>query len=288
MSSAHLDPARRHDAVLLFDVTDGNPNGDPDGGNQPRTDVETGQGLVTDVALKRKIRDTVSLLRGDNPRYGIFVEAGHALNTRIEEALKANPGKADEARQWLCEHYFDIRMFGAVLSTGATKGGAGQVRGPLQLTFARSLHPVVPTDHAITRVTQTREDDIKKGESTEMGSKWTVPYGLYRAHAYFSAPRASKTGVTSDDLAALWHAIAVMFDHDRSATRGEMKLCGLFVFSHPDALGVETAASLTRRVNVTADNQDKAPRQYTDYTLWLDDSSLPDGVDLIEVVNIWP
>jgi CRISPR-associated protein Csd2 len=288
MSTVHLDPTRRHDAVLLFDVTDGNPNGDPDGGNQPRTDEETGQGLVTDVALKRKIRDTVSLLRGDDPRFGIFVEAGHALNTRIEEALKANPGKADEARQWLCAHYFDIRMFGAVLSTGTTKGGAGQVRGPLQLTFARSLDPVVPTDHAITRVTQTREEDIKKGESTEMGSKWTVPYGLYRAHAYFSAPRAAKTGVTTDDLGALWQAIAVMFDHDRSATRGEMKLCGLFVFSHPDALGVDTAANLTRRVTLALKNQDKAPRQHTDYALTLDGSSLPDGIELTEVVNIWP
>jgi CRISPR-associated protein Csd2 len=288
MSAAHVDPTRRHDAVLLLDVTDGNPNGDPDGGNQPRTDVETGQGLVTDVALKRKIRDTVSLLRGDDPRYGIFVEAGHALNTRIEDALKANPGKVNQARQWLCEHYFDIRMFGAVLSTGATKGGAGHVRGPLQVTFARSLHPIVPTDHAITRVTQTREEDIKKGESTEIGSKWTVPYGLYRAHAYFSAPRAAQTGVTSDDLAVLWQAITVMFDHDRSATRGEMKLCGLFVFSHPDPLGVDTAANLTRRVHPSLANPDKAPRQHTDYTLALDESSLPDGVELTKVVNIWP
>lgn len=229
MTTAHLDPTRRHDAVLLFDVVDGNPNGDPDAGNQPRTDDETGQGLVTDVAIKRKIRDTVSLLRGDDPRYGIFVEAGHALNTRIEEALAANPGKADDAQRWLCEHYFDVRMFGAVLSTGA-KGGAGQVRGPLQLTFGRSIDPILPTDHAITRVTQTRQEDIDKGERTEMGSKWTVPYGLYRAHIFFSAPRATKTGVTSDDLAALWQAISVMFDHDRAATRGEMKTCGLYVF----------------------------------------------------------
>ena len=286
--TAHLDPARRHDAVLLFDVTDGNPNGDPDGGNQPRTDEETGQGLVTDVALKRKIRDTVSLLRGDDPRYGIFVEAGHALNTRIEQALAANPGKTDQARQWLCEHYFDIRMFGAVLSTGATKGGAGQVRGPLQLTFARSLHPIVPTDHAITRVTQTRQQDIDQGQTTEMGSKWTVPYGLYRAHAYFSAPRAAATGVTTDDLAALWQAITVMFDHDRSATRGDMKLCGLFVFTHPDRLGVDSAANLTNRVKITIANPDKAPRQHSDYILQLDESALPGGIELTAVVNIWP
>lgn len=287
MTDAHLDPARRHDVVLLFDVTDGNPNGDPDGGNQPRTDDETGQGLVTDVALKRKIRDTVPLLRGGDPRYGIFVEAGHALNTRIEEALAANPGRADQAQQWLCEHYFDIRMFGAVLSTG-TKGGAGQVRGPLQFTFARSIDPILPTDHAITRVTQTRQEDIDKGERTEMGSKWTVPYGLYQARAYFSAPRAEKTGVTSDDLAVLWQSISLMFDHDRSATRGDMKLCGLFVFSHPDALGVAPAASLTSRVKVNRINEDKAARQYGDYRLELDHAGLPEGVELTELVNLWP
>jgi CRISPR-associated protein Csd2 len=288
MSDAHLDPSRRHDIVLLFDVTDGNPNGDPDAGNQPRTDDETGQGLVTDVAIKRKVRDTVSLLRGDDPRYGIFVEAGHALNTRIEEALKANPGKADEAQQWLCAHYFDIRMFGAVLSTGAQKGGAGQVRGPLQITFARSLDAILPTDHTITRVTQTRQDDIDKGERTEMGSKWTVPYGLYRAHAYFSAGRAAKTGVTADDLGVLWQSLVAMFDHDRSATRGDMKLCGLYVFSHPDAVGVASAASLTGRVVIVRANGEKAPRQHTDYRRVLDSTPIPTGVELTTVVDLWP
>jgi CRISPR-associated protein Csd2 len=288
MSDAHLDPSRRHDIVMLFDITDGNPNGDPDAGNQPRTDDETGQGLVTDVAIKRKVRDTVSLLRGDDPRYGIFVEAGHALNTRIEEALKANPGKADEAQQWLCAHYFDIRMFGAVLSTGAQKGGAGQVRGPLQITFARSLDAILPTDHTITRVTQTRQEDIDKGERTEMGSKWTVPYGLYRAHAYFSASRAAKTGVTVDDLGVLWQSLAAMFDHDRSATRGDMKLCGLYVFSHPDAVGVASAASLTGRVRVSRVDGEKAPRQHTDYRRVIDSTPAPTGVELTTVVDLWP
>jgi CRISPR-associated protein Csd2 len=287
MTAAHLDPTRRHDAVLLFDVADGNPNGDPDAGNQPRTDDENGQGLVTDVAIKRKIRDTVSLLRGDDPRYGIFVEAGHALNTRIEEALAANPGKAGDAQQWLCEHYFDIRMFGAVLTTGP-KGGAGQVRGPVQFTFGRSIDPILPTDHTITRVTQTRQEDINKGESTEIGSKWTVPYGLYRAHAFFSAPRAQKTGVTSDDLAALWQAISVMFDHDRAATRGEMKTCGLYVFSHPDALGVAPSAALTQRVSVIPRDREKPPRSHTDYRVEVDQSALPDRVELTKVVNLWP
>ncbi len=292
MTAAHLDPTRRQDVVLLFDVTDGNPNGDPDAGNQPRTDDESGQGLVTDVAIKRKIRDTVSLLRGDDPRYGIFVEAGHALNTRIEEALKANPGKADAAQSWMCEHYFDVRMFGAVLSTGKS-GGAGQVRGPVQLTFARSIDPILPIDHTITRVTQTRQEDIDKGERTEIGSKWTVPYGLYRTHLFYSAPRATKTGVTSDDLAALWQAITNMFDHDRAATRGEMKLCGLYVFSHPDALGVAPSAALTGRVTVKrageADqvNRDKAPRAHTDYTRVIDESGLPEGVTLTKLVDLW-
>jgi CRISPR-associated protein Csd2 len=287
MTAAHLDPTRRHDAVLLFDVCDGNPNGDPDAGNQPRTDDETGQGLVTDVAIKRKIRDTVSLLRGDDPRYGIFVEAGFALNTRIEAALKANPGKPDEAQSWLCQHYFDIRMFGGVLSTGKG-GGAGQVRGPLQLTFARSIDPVLPIDHTITRVTQTRQEDVDKGERTEIGSKWTVPYGLYRAHAFFSAPRAGKTGVSSDDLAALWQAVGVMFDHDRAATRGEMKLCGLYVFSHRDAYGVAPSASLTRRLAITRANQEKPPRLHTDYARAWDESPLPDGVELTKLVDLWP
>ncbi|MBP1782767.1 CRISPR-associated protein Csd2 [Micromonospora sp. HB375] len=292
MSAAHLDPTRRHDAVLLFDVSDGNPNGDPDAGNQPRTDDETGQGLVTDVAIKRKIRDTVSLMRGDDPRYGIFVEAGFALNTRIQEALTANPGKADQAQQWMCEHYFDIRMFGGVLSTGKSGGagqarGAGQVRGPVQLTFARSIDPILPTDHTITRVTQTRQEDINNGESTEIGSKWTVPYGLYRAHAFYSAPRAAKTGVTSDDLAALWQAITVMFDHDRAATRGEMKLCGLYVFSHPDAFGVAPSAALTQRITLKRTNDDKAPRTHTDYTRTVDDAELPAGVELTKLVDLW-
>lgn len=294
--SSHLDPGRRHDIVMYFDVTDGNPNGDPDGGNQPRSDAETGQGLVTDVALKRKIRDTVSLLRGDDERYGIFVEAGHALNTRIEAALAASPGKIPEAQQWLCRHYFDIRMFGAVLSTGKS-GGAGQVRGPLQVTFARSVDPITPADHAITRVTQTRQEDIDKGERTEMGSKWTVPYGLYRAQAYFSAPRAAQTGVSTDDLTVLWQAISLMFDHDRSATRGEMKLCGLYVFTHDTPIGVAPAASLTNRIVVPPltnrivappSDRHKPPRQHLDYNRSIDASDLPAGVELTTLVDLWP
>jgi len=290
VTAAHLDPTRRHDVVLLFDVTDGNPNGDPDAGNQPRTDDETGQGLVTDVAIKRKIRDTVSLLRGDDPRYGIFVEAGHALapraNVAYDEVGAPPKGANAEAEVLLCARYFDIRMFGAVLARGAGKG-SGAVRGPVQLTFARSIDPILPTDHTITRVTQTRQEDIDKGESTEIGSKWTVPYGLYRTHLFYSAPRAAKTGVTSDDLAALWQAITNMFDHDRAATRGEMKLCGLYVFSHPDALGVAPSAALTGRVRLERIERDKAPRAHTDYTCAIDESGLPEGVTLTKLVDLW-
>jgi CRISPR-associated protein Csd2 len=290
--STYLDPTVRHDVVMLFDVTDGNPNGDPDSGNQPRTDDETGQGLVTDVALKRKIRDVVPQIKPGNPRYGIFVEAGHALNTRIQQAVSATDSSAD-AQRWLCEHFFDVRMFGAVLSTGKASGdskarGAGQVRGPLQLTFARSLDPVLPTDHGITRITQTRQEDIDKGESTEMGSKWTVPYGLYRAHAFYAATRGTQTGVTSEDLDTLWTALTTMFDHDRSATRGEMKLCGLYVYSHSDAFGRAPAYQLSSRVQLQLSDPDKPPRHHTDYQRVLRHDDLPDGVTVTTVVDLWP
>jgi CRISPR-associated protein Csd2 len=303
--SAHLDPAVRHDIVLLFDITDGNPNGDPDAGNQPRTDDETGHGLVTDVALKRKIRDVIPQLHPDDPRYGIFVEAGHALNTRIQQALQATSRDSEQAQRWLCDHFFDIRMFGAVLSTGRATDtdnpdttsqprsggrmrGAGQVRGPLQLTFARSLDPVLPSDHAITRVTQTRQEDIDAGETTEMGSKWTVPYGLYRAHAFYSASRATHTGVTTQDLETLWTALGSMFDHDRAATRGEMKLCGLYVYSHPNAFGAAPAASLTSRVRLSRTDADKAPRHHLDYQRTIANHDLPNGITFTTLVDLWP
>jgi CRISPR-associated protein Cas7/Csd2, subtype I-C/DVULG len=299
VTASHVDPAVRHDIVFVMDVTDGNPNGDPDAGNQPRTDDETGHGLITDVAVKRKVRDTVALLRADNSRYGIFVEAGHALNTRIAEGIDQSGarhgGKIDveEAQQWLCDHYFDIRMFGAVLSTGkaeeGSKGrGAGQIRGPLQLTFSRSVDPITPMDHAITRVTQTKQEDIDKGERTEMGSKWTVPYGLYVGKAFYSAARGVRTGVTTEDLEVLWQAFQMMFDHDRSATRGEMKLCGLFVFSHRNALGVAPAAALTNRIQITRTDVDKPARAHTDYQLTLDNEHMPEGVTLTSVLNLWP
>ncbi|MFT7837769.1 type I-C CRISPR-associated protein Cas7/Csd2 [Saccharothrix sp. BKS2] len=299
----HLDPTVRHDMVFLFDVTDGNPNGDPDAGNRPRTDDETGQGLVTDVALKRKIRDTLALAAGEDPRYGVFVQAGHALNPRLEASYEANGFKldsktkinqeqADQARAWLCDRYVDIRLFGAVLSVGKT-GALGQVRGPLQVGMARSIDPIVPADHAITRVTQTKQEDIDKGETTEMGGKWTVPYGLYRVELYYSATRGTRTGVDVKDLELLYRTLEMMFDHDRSATRGTLTPRGLYVFTHPDAFGAAPAHRLTERVTalparpLSPDEPTTPaapPRAFGDYVVSVDDNGLPTGVTLTKLI----
>jgi CRISPR-associated protein Csd2 len=295
MTTPHLDPTVRHDMVFLFDVVDGNPNGDPDAGNRPRMDDESGQGLVSDVALKRKIRDTIALAAGDDPRYRVFVEAGHALNPRLEASYTANglevgrkskvtAEQAAAARAWLCNRYVDIRLFGAVLSVGDTPA-LGQIRGPVQVTMARSIDPVFPMDHAITRVTQTRQQDIDKGESTEMGGKWTVPYGLYRAELYYSANRGIQTGVDSRDLDLLYRSLEMMFDHDRSATRGRLTPRGLYVFSHPDAFGAAPAHRLTERVRVARDSAaDTAPRGFADYVVSVEDDGLPTGVHLAKLV----
>ncbi|MCP2166772.1 type I-C CRISPR-associated protein Cas7/Csd2 [Goodfellowiella coeruleoviolacea] len=297
MTRPHLDPSVRHDIVYLFDVVDGNPNGDPDTGNRPRTDDETNQGLVTDVALKRKIRDTLALAAGDDPRYGIFVQAGHALNPRLEASYQATGltvgGKgtitkeqAAAARAWLCDHYVDIRLFGAVLSVGKTQA-LGQIRGPMQLTMARSIDPVLPVDHAITRVTQTKQEDIDKGETTEMGGKWTVPYGLYRAELYYSASRGRQTGVDARDFELLYRSLEMMFDHDRSATRGRLAPRGLYVFSHSDAFGAAPAHRLTERVRVTRREPDPelSPRSFADYVVSVEDDGLPAGVTLTKLIS---
>lgn len=297
MSAPHLNPAVRHDAVFLFDVTDGNPNGDPDLGNRPRTDDETQHGLVTDVALKRKIRDTLALAGAGNPRFNVFVQAGHALNTRIEESYPATGLKpadkkegitreqADGARAWLCDRYVDVRLFGAVLSTGKTNA-LGQIRGPLQVGIARSIDPVYTTDHTITRVTQTKQDDIDKGESTEMGGKWTVAYGLYRVELYYSANRGTQTGVDATDLDLLYQSMAMMFDHDRSATRGTMAPRGLYVFSHDNSFGRAPAHQLLDRVTATLrDDITGPPRGFGDYVVNADDTGLPDGVTMTKLIS---
>jgi CRISPR-associated protein Csd2 len=288
MKPETIDPHVRHDAVMFFDVVDGNPNGDPDGGNRPRVDEATGHGLVTDVAIKRKIRDTIGLtaenLGYDADRFQVYVEAGHALNTRAAEsytasgielrAKKISAEQAETARQWMANRYVDVRLFGAVLSTGDTKA-LGQIRGPLQFGMARSIDPVLPVSHAITRVTQTRQEDNDKGEKTEMGSKWTVPYGLYRVQFHYSASLARKTGVTSDDLTALYRTLLFMFDHDRTATRGIMTLRGLYVLSHSDAFGSAPAQSLLDRVRVDPVTGVGAPRGITDYKITADLGNLP-------------
>jgi CRISPR-associated protein Csd2 len=294
MSTRHLDPTVRHDMVFLFDVSDGNPNGDPDAGNRPRADDETSHGLVTDVALKRKIRDTIGLAAQaaalDPGRYQIFVEAGHALNTRLEESYAANgleldtrnrtlsAADADRARRWLTGRYVDIRLFGAVLSTGQTRS-LGQIRGPLQFGMARSIDPVYPVNHAITRVTQTTQADIDKGERTEMGSKWTIPYALYKVEMHYSGARAAQTGVTPDDLQTLYTTLLNMFDHDRSATRGIMTARGLYAFSHSDAFGNAPAHTLVSRITAEATGL-SAPRSFGDYKITVDDHDLPAGITL--------
>ncbi|WP_216898363.1 type I-C CRISPR-associated protein Cas7/Csd2 [Nocardia alni] len=295
MTEPHLNPEVRHDIVYLFDVTDGNPNGDPDAGNRPRTDDETGQGLVTDVALKRKIRDTIALAADGDPRYGIFVEAGHALNPRLEASYtatgltldaKITAEQAAQARAWLCDRYVDIRLFGAVMSVGKTRP-LGQVRGPVQVGMARSIDPTAPADHAITRVTQTRQDDIDKGETTEMGGKWTVPYALYKVEMYYSATRAAQTGVRPRDLELLYTSLEMMFDHDRSATRGTLAPRGLYVFNHPNTFGAAPAHTLTERIKLSHLNPQTAtpPRTFGDYVVNIDDTDLPDGITLTKLIS---
>jgi len=295
------DPTVRHDGVFLFDVTDGNPNGDPDAGNRPRTDDETGQGLVTDVALKRKIRDTIghaATTAGLDPaRYQVFVQAGHALNTRLEESYTTNNlalGKKDKApitsveqatpaRRWMTERYVDIRLFGAVMSTGNTPA-LGKIRGPLQFGMARSIDPIYPVDHAITRVTQTTQADIDKGESTEMGSKWTVPYALYRVELHYSGERGKQTAVTRDDLNVLYTTMLNMFDHDRTATRGVMSARGLYLFSHNNSFGNAPAQTLLERVHIERIGTE-VPRTFGDYKVTLNDRDLPSGVTLARLLG---
>lgn len=292
-TTAHLDPARKHDFVFHFDVRDGNPNGDPDAGGMPRTDPETQQGLVTDVAIKRKIRNMVDLLGEGKPGYDIYVEAGVALNAQHKRAYaalglkpgegKSKPSQADQgaAQRWMCETFYDVRMFGAVMSTGTAL--CGRVQGPLQVSFSRSVSPVLSQEHGLTRVTQTREEDIAKGETTEMGSKHAIPYGLYVGYGHFSAPLASRTGVTSEDLATLWRAFTLMLEHDRASTRGEMTLRGLYVFTHADKFGSAPAQALFDRITVTPAGQ-QPPRSYADYQVSLPaNSDLPDGVVLTRV-----
>ncbi len=299
----HTDPTRRHDFVLLFDVTDGNPNGDPDAGNMPRVDPETMQGLVTDVALKRKIRDWVDASRGDQAAFKIYVQSGEALNTKHQRAyddlgLKSSGAKqdradVDRAREWMCRNFYDIRMFGAVMTTGVN---CGQVRGPIQLTFGRSLDSIVPLDLSITRVAVTRPEDATVvlsadgdkgtgGKQTEMGRKSIVPYGLYRVHGFFNAHFAAQTGVSEEDLSLFWTALLNMWDLDRSSSRGQMAAQGIYVFTHDSALGNAPAQGLQNRVQVRRRLEVVAPRSFADYDVLVEDAGLPTGVTLTRLVG---
>jgi len=286
--------AHRYDFVLLFDVKDGNPNGDPDAGNLPRLDAETGHGLVTDVALKRKVRNFVGLVKGEQPPYEIYVKEKAILNNQHKRAYigigredllagedkKRKGGDAvDQARAWMCRNFFDVRSFGAVMSTGIN---CGQVRGPIQLTFARSIDPIVALKHSITRMAVATEAEAEKqeGDNRTMGRKHTVPYGLYRAHGFVSAFLAKQTGFSEDDLALFWQALCQMFEHDRSAARGEMTTRGLYVFKHDSELGNAPAHALFERVQVKRKDGVDVPRAFADYRVSVNLEGLPAGVTL--------
>ncbi|AOX29154.1 type I-C CRISPR-associated protein Cas7/Csd2 [Pseudomonas aeruginosa] len=283
--------ANRYEFVYLFDVSNGNPNGDPDAGNMPRLDPETNQGLVTDVCLKRKIRNYVSLEQEGVPGYAIYMQEKSVLNNQHKQAYEAlgieseakklpkDEAKARELTSWMCKNFFDVRAFGAVMTTEIN---AGQVRGPIQLAFATSIDPVLPMEVSITRMAVTNEKDLEKERT--MGRKHIVPYGLYRAHGFISAKLAERTGFSDDDLELLWRALANMFEHDRSAARGEMAARKLIVFKHEHALGNAPAHVLfgsvkVERVEGTADTP---ARGFQDYHVSIDAEALPQGVSVRE------
>lgn len=282
---------KRYDFVFLFDVQDGNPNGDPDAGNLPRIDPETGMGLVTDVCLKRKVRNFVQIMKGseeDQKHYDIFVREKAILNDLIADAhqqdgVKDKPRgkeKTESARKYMCSRYYDIRTFGAVLTTGEN---AGQVRGPVQLTFSRSIDQIATLEHSITRSAAAKEVENDKKSSEEekdliergrMGRKFTVPYGLYRCHGFVSAHFAKQTGFSDKDLELFWEALINMFDHDHSAARGQMNARGLYVFEHSNNLGDALADSLFQRIQVTKKEGVDTIRSFNDYAVIVNDQGL--------------
>lgn len=294
-TSRCVDATKRHDAVLLFDVTDGNPNGDPDAGNLPRVDPETMQGLVTDVAIKRKIRDFVDRTRGSEERFKIYVQSGEYLSDKQKRAYdsqKLPTGSKDPkhhrtAQEWMCNEFYDIRTFGAVLSV--TEYRAGQVRGPVQLTFSRSIDSIVPIDISIVRIALTNAKEERQaaaGDADEgsshgtMGRKSVVPYGLYRCSIFVSPHQAAQTGFSNEDLTVLWDALVRMWDFDRSASRGMMACRGLYVFTHENAYGNAPAHQLLERIAVRRRPDVPAPRSFGDYDVIVNDTDLPDGVTL--------
>lgn len=296
----------RYDFMLVFDVKDGNPNGDPDAGNLPRVDSETGEGLVTDVCLKRKVRNYVQLTKGAEAGYDIFVKEKAILNKEIEQAYadlsidlmkppmdvadgkkrnkegQGQGGEVLQARAKMCESYFDIRTFGAVMSTGAN---AGQVCGPVQLTFARSVDPVVTLEHSITRMAVATEAEAEKqsGDNRTMGRKNTVPYGLYVAYGFVSPALAAQTGFSEEDLETLWTALVNMFDQDHSAARGMMATQKLIIFKHDSALGNAPSHKLFDLVKIAKKDGVVVPRKFADYKVDVPKKEdLPSGIEVIE------
>ena len=282
------------DFVLFVDVQDGNPNGDPDAGNLPRVDAETGEGLITDVCLKHKVRNYVQVAKAGAPGYDIFIKEKAILNNLIDESYedasvkekdkkgKKNGEQVDAARNFMCAKYYDIRTFGAVMTTGKN---AGQVRGPIQLTFARSIDPIVSMEHSITRLAITTEKEAEKqgGDNHTMGRKSTVPYGLYRCHGFISANLAKQTGFSEEDLRLFWEALKNMFDCDRSASRGLMSTQKLIVFRHDSELGNAPANKLFELVSVKKKTEGAA-RSFSDYEISVDTSKLPEHVHVEELI----
>lgn len=288
----------RYDFVLLFDVKDGNPNGDPDAGNLPRLDAETGHGLVTDVSLKRKVRNYVGLVKGEQPPYEIYVKEKAILNKTHERAYEAIGVKIDgdgdkkkrkgggddvnNARNWMCKNFFDVRTFGAVMSTGVN---CGQVRGPVQMTFGRSIDPIVALEHSITRMAVATEAEAEKqeGDNRTMGRKHTVPYGIYRSHGFVSSFLAKQTGFGEADLKLLWDALQMMFEQDRSAARGQMATRGLYVFQHDSELGNAHAHDLFNRITVRRKAGVEVARDFSDYEVLVNENNMPQGVKLLKL-----
>ncbi len=279
----------RIDFVYLFDVQDGNPNGDPDAGNLPRIDAETGMGLVTDVCLKRKVRNYVQTKKKLIDGFDVFIKEKAVLNDEIDRACedeqvksKAEKEKTAAARMYMCKHYYDVRTFGAVMSTGKN---AGQVRGPIQLTFSRSVEPITQTEHSITRVavaTQA-EAEKQKGDNHTMGRKSTIPYGLYVCHGFISANLAKGTGFSEEDLQLFWEALGNMFDEDHSAARGLMTAQKLFVFRHDSELGNVQASKLFDLVQIKRISEGPA-RKFSDYEVTVAEDKIPANVHLEELI----
>jgi CRISPR-associated protein Csd2 len=293
--------AHRHEFVYLFDVTNGNPNGDPDAGNLPRLDPETNHGLVTDVCLKRKIRNFVQLAKNSAPGYAIYMQEKAILNQQHEKAWKAldippddkdqykklpkDEAKSRELTAWMCANFFDVRSFGAVMTTGVN---AGQVRGPIQISFASSIDPVIPLEISITRMAVTTEAESKNqgGDNRTMGRKHIIPYGLYRAHGFISAKLAERTAFSSQDLELLWQALINMFEHDHSAARGEMNARKLIVFAHESAMGNAPAHVLFDAVTVARhpDHAQEAARRFDHYQVKINREKIPPGVKIMELL----